>query len=338
MEGYAVTLIFADGRSREIVAGRFETVEQAARRHGIHLLTDCREGACGTCKAKCLRGEFFLNDYSREALSEDEAASGNVLTCQMQVRSPCILEFDYAFAQTGAKSDETWLASVASIDRVSESVVRLVLRGEGEGGRSFLPGQYVNIAIPDKAAARSYSFANEPGPRESIFFVRLIEGGVMGDYLLHRARPGDCLRLNGPFGRFFLRSEKRPLLMIAGGTGLAPMLSILRHLATRGEGPPRILLIYGANRRADLFGLDEIAQLRAKLASLEAIVCVAEGDAEWKGPVGLVGNVAAQQEIDFASFDVYLCGPPPMIEHVQTTLMPRGAKPERIFAERFLPT
>jgi benzoate/toluate 1,2-dioxygenase reductase subunit len=337
MEGHAITLIFADGRSREVVAGVFETVEQAARRQGIHLLTDCREGACGTCKARCLRGEFFLNDFSREALSDEEAAAGRVLTCQMRARSPCVVEFDYPFAQTEARCDEAWIASVVSVDRVSESVMRLVLQSEAEGRRNFLPGQYVNIAIPDMAAARAYSFANEPGSRESIFFVRLIERGAMGDYLLRRARRGDGLKLNGPFGRFFLRSERRPLLMVAGGTGLAPMLSILRHLASRGERPPRILVVYGANRRSDLFGLDELAQLRTKLGSLEAIVCVAAGDAEWQGPVGLVGNVAAQQNIDFGSFDVYLCGPPPMIEHAEKLLIPRGASPERIFAERFLP-
>ncbi|MGE5201256.1 MAG: 2Fe-2S iron-sulfur cluster-binding protein [Acidobacteriota bacterium] len=337
MEGHAITLIFADGQSREVVAGVFETVEQAARRQGIHLLTDCREGACGTCKARCLRGEFFLNDYSREALSDEEAAAGRVLTCQMRVRSPCVVEFDYPLAQTEARSDEALIASVVSVDRVSESVMRLVLQSDAEGRRNFLPGQYVNIAIPNTAAARAYSFANEPASREWIFFVRLIERGAMGDYLLHRARRGDRLRLKGPFGRFFLRSEKRPLLMVAGGTGLAPMLSILHHLALRGERP-RILVVYGANRRSDLFGLDELAQLRTKLGSLEVIVCVAAGDAEWQGPVGLVGDVAAQQDIDFGSFDVYLCGPPPMIEHAEKLLIPRGASPERIFAERFLPT
>ena len=336
MEGHAVTLIFADGRSREVVVGTYETVEQAARRHGVNLLTDCREGACGTCKARCLRGDFFLNDYSREALSDEEAAAGRVLTCQMRARSPCVVEFDYPLAQTEAKPDEPWVSTVISVDRVSESVVRLAL--QDEIGRAFLPGQYVTIAIPERAAARAYSFANEPGSPQSIFYVRLIEGGAMGDYLLHRARPGDRLRLTGPFGRFFLREAKRPLLMIAGGTGLAPMLSILRHLALGGERPPRILLVYGANRRSDLFGLDELDRLRTQLGSLETIVCVTAGDAEWHGPVGLVSDIAAQQDLDFGAFDLYLCGPPPMIEHAERLLISRGANPARLFAERFLPT
>ena len=103
MEGQTITLIFSDGRSREITAEKFETVEQAARRGGIHLLTDCREGACGTCKARCLSGKFFLIDYSREALSDDEARAGYVLTCQMRAQSPCVVEFDYPYDRTQAK-------------------------------------------------------------------------------------------------------------------------------------------------------------------------------------------------------------------------------------------
>ena len=337
MEGYPITLIFSEGRSSEFVVKTFETVEQAARRHGIHLLTDCREGACGTCKAKCLRGEFVLNDHSREALSDDEAAAGYVLTCQMRTRSPCVIEFDYPFAETLAKPDVTWTASIASVERVSDSVVRLVLRNEGEGRSRFLPGQYVNIGVPNTTAIRAYSFASGPDSRELTFYVRLIDGGVMGEYLLRRAHPGDRLRLHGPFGRFFLRSEERPLLMIAGGTGLAPMLSILGNLAVHGGNPSRVLLVYGANRPSDLFGLDELARLRERIGCLEVIVCVAAADAQWAGPIGLVGDVAAAQDIGFGSFDVYLCGPPPMIEHAQTLLMSRGAKHERIFAERFLP-
>lgn len=337
MRGHAITLIFSDGRSSGIVAGAVETVEQAARRQGIRLLTDCREGACGTCKARCLSGEFALNDYGREALSDDEAAGGYVLTCQMHARSPCVVEFDYPFAEASEKSDAPWTAVVRSVERASESVVRLVLRNESGEGLKFLPGQYVNIAIPETPAARSYSFANAPGVGELVFYVRLIEGGAMGDYLLHRARPGEPLTLRGPFGRFFHRRGKAPMLMIAGGTGLAPMLSILHDLAEQGESPSRILLVYGANRAADLFCLDELARLRERLGCLDVVACVAATEGEWTGPVGLVSDVAAAQEFDFGAVDVYLCGPPPMIEHAESLLVPRGARRERLFAERFVP-
>lgn len=338
MEGQAITLIFAGGESFQIIARPLETIEQAARRQGIRLLSDCREGACGTCKARCLRGEYLLNDYSREALPESEAADGYVLTCQMCARSPCVVEFDYPLLETSVKPPEPFTALLQSVHRVSESVVRLVLQVASGDRLNFLPGQYVNIAVPNSTATRAYSFGNEPNSDELIFYVRLIEGGAMGEYLLRRARPGERLRLQGPVGRFFLRDAARPVLMIAGGTGLAPMLSILRHLATSGETPPRILLVYGANRPSDLFGLDELAELKAKVDCLETVVCVATGESGWTGPIGFVSDVAAAQDMDFGAVDVYLCGPPPMIEHAQTLLMARGARRERLFAERFLPT
>jgi benzoate/toluate 1,2-dioxygenase reductase subunit len=228
-------------------------------------------------------------------------------------------------------------ALLQSIERVSESVVRLALQLASRDRLNFLPGQYINIAVPNSTATRAYSFGNEPNSEELIFYVRLIEGGVMGEYLLRRAQPGDRLRLQGPVGRFFLRDATRPMLMIAGGTGLAPMLSMLRQLAAGGERPPRMLLVYGANRPSDLFGLDELARLKGKLGCLVTVVCVAAGESDWTGPIGLVSDVAAAQDMDFGSVDVYLCGPPPMIEHAQTLLIARGARRERLFAERFLP-
>ena len=336
MEGHRVTLVFADGESRQIVVGPVETVEQAARRQGLRLLTDCREGACGTCRARCLVGDYWLNDYSRDALPDADAESGFVLTCQMCVRSPSVIEFDYPLAETAAKPAAPVRAVVRSVERVSDTVVRLTLDSK-EGPVSFLPGQYADLALPDASATRAYSFANEPGSDRLVFYVRLIEGGAMGEYLLRRAKPGDSLALKGPFGRFFLREPTRPMLMIAGGTGLAPMLSMLRQLALAAERPAQILLVYGANRPSDLFGLDELALLEQSLRGLRTVVCVASADPQWKGPVGLVSDVAAAQKVDFGSAGVYLCGPPPMIEHAEGLLMARGAARGRLFAERFVP-
>lgn len=255
----------------------------------------------------------------------------------MRVRSPCVIEFDYPFSETSAKPAAPSTAIVRSHERASATVVRLVSNVAGGERLSFLPGQYANIAVPNSSAIRAYSFGNEPGSEELIFYVRLIEGGAMGEYLLRRAQPGDRVSLYGPFGWFFLRDPACPVLMIAGGTGLAPMLSMLRHVAAGNEKPSRILLVYGANRASDLFGLDELSRLRSVLGCLEVVVCVAARESNWTGPIGLVGDVAAAQDIDFGSVDVYLCGPPPMIEHAQALLWARGTRRERVFAERFVP-
>src|SRR5690242_14786794 len=201
MNGRTATLIFESGESRQISVGPFETVEQAARRQGIGLLTDCREGACGTCKAKCLSGEYQLNDHSTEALPEVEASSGFVLTCQMRVRSPCVVEFDYPFSKTSGRPAAPLTTTIRSLARVSDTVMCVRLEAASGERLSFLPGQYANLLVPGTSVARAYSFANEPERGELAFYVRLLEGGVMGDYLLRRARPGDLVALNGPLGR-----------------------------------------------------------------------------------------------------------------------------------------
>jgi benzoate/toluate 1,2-dioxygenase reductase subunit len=254
----------------------------------------------------------------------------------MCVRSPSVIEFDYPFSQTTAEPAAPMTAVVQSVDRVSDTVVRLTLQSVG-GGVTFLSGQYVNLTVPDSPAIRAYSFANQPGAPELVFYVRLIEGGAMAAYLLRRATAGDAISLRGPFGRFFLRDARRPMLMIAGGTGLAPMLSMLGHLAGVAERPSRIHLVYGANRPSNLFGLDEIARLQDLLGCLSVVVCVTTADSTWTGPVGLVSDIAATQDLNFGSLDAYLCGPPPMIEHAEALLTARGAMRERFFAERFVP-
>lgn len=132
MDGCAVTLIFDDGESRQISVGPFETVEQAARLQGVGLLTGCREGACGTCKAKCLSGEYQLNDHSAEALPDNEASSGFVLTCQMHVLSPCVVEFDYPFSRTSARPLAPLMATLRSLERASDTV--MCMRFEVPGG------------------------------------------------------------------------------------------------------------------------------------------------------------------------------------------------------------
>src|SRR5690349_12255454 len=186
MDGRAVTLIFESGESRQISVGPFETVEQAARRQGIGLLTDCREGACGTCKAKCLSGEYQLNDHSAEALPDSEASAGFVLTCQMRVLSSCIVEFDYPFSKTSGRPAAPLTTTLRSLERASDTVMCMRLEAAGGERLHFLPGQYVNIVVPDTSVSRAYSLANAPERGELAFYVRLLEGGAMGDYLLRR--------------------------------------------------------------------------------------------------------------------------------------------------------
>ncbi|MEX0730548.1 MAG: 2Fe-2S iron-sulfur cluster binding domain-containing protein [Aquisalimonadaceae bacterium] len=333
---YNVTCVFEDGATARFTSSTIETVYQAALRSGLPLETDCREGACGVCKAFRSDGDGDIGDVSDEALTDDEQEQGFVLCCQYRAQSDLVLEFGYPLSLL-KKETATIDAVVAEVEPVADNVVRLVLTTDAEAP-AFLPGQYVNISVPDAVSGRSYSFANPPSePDRMEFFVRILEQGEMSNYLRDAAKAGDAVKLQGPFGQFFLRTPRAGrIVMIAGGTGLAPMLSMLSELE-RGEGErPRVTLLYGANHPGELFGKERI-EAYGDWVDLRTIVV--SGNDDWSGPTGFVTDLLAQGGLDDAALtDAYLCGPPPMIDAAREALTGLGVPAARVFAEKFLPS
>ena len=332
---YNITCVFEDGATTRFEATAIDTVYTAALRSGLNLETDCREGACGVCMAHCNEGEGGIGDISDEALTPEQEEEGYVLTCQFRPQSDLVLEFGYPLSLL-KKEVATLNAKVEALEPVADAVMRLALSTEDKAP-AFLPGQYMNITIPGTAEARSYSFANptaEPGKME--FFIRLLEKGAMSDYLRDRAAVGDEIQLQGPYGQFFLRKPRAGhVLMIAGGTGLAPMLSMLEELAGLDERP-QVTVLYGANQPGELFGRERI-EAYGDWVQLQRIVVA--GDDNWDGPTGFVTDLLNTDTLpDAAATDAYLCGPPPMIEAAQKALAERGVPADRVFAEKFLPS
>jgi NAD(P)H-flavin reductase/ferredoxin len=331
-----ITCVFEDGRTAHFTSTAMETVYQAALRNGLKLETDCREGACGVCKAFRCEGEGDLGDFSDEALTDEEQEEGFVLSCQLRAQSDLVLEFAYPMSLL-KKEVATIDASVVAVEPVADNVVRLVL-GTDADAPAFLPGQYVNISVPGAVTGRSYSFANpaaEPGQME--FFIRLLEEGAMSNYLRGTASVGDGVQLQGPLGQFFLRTPRAGrVIMIAGGTGLAPMLSMLSALQNSEGKPPQVTLLYGANHPGELFGKERISSL-GDWVDLQTVVV--DGGGDWNGPVGFVTDLLVDGVLDEPALtDAYLCGPPPMIDAARTALTALGVPPNRIFAEKFLPS
>jgi benzoate/toluate 1,2-dioxygenase reductase subunit len=248
----------------------------------------------------------------------------------MQPTSDCVIAVPTTTAacKTGA---QTWEATVAGVDRLSETTIRLrVTVAEPIG---FLPGQYVNIAVPGTGETRAYSFASHPDATDCAFLIRHIPGGLMSGWLADRAQPGDRLGFTGAFGAFYLRPVERPLLMLAGGTGLAPILSMLEALAETGCAQP-IRLIYAVTRDADLVEIDRIEALAARLPTLDWFSVVAD-PASAHPRKGYATHHLSAQDVEGA--DVYLCGPPPMVEAVRGWFRDHGVKPAQFHFEKFNP-
>lgn len=325
-----IALNFEDGVTRFVACRPGETVADASYRLGINIPLDCRDGACGTCRVRCEAGRFDPGRYIEDALTDEEAAEGYGLACQMRPKSDLVLAI--AASSEVCKTKAAALRGrVAAVRRLSDTTFGLELEiGEPVG---FLPGQYVNIAVPGSSLARSYSFSSVPGNAKAEFLIRNIPGGLMSTYLVQGAREGDSLDLTGPSGSFYLREIRRPVLMLAGGTGLAPFLSMLGTIAETGADQP-IHLVYGVTHDADLVGTAALDEAAAKIPGLSFETCVASPESR-HAKRGYVTEHLADAHLHGGDIDTYLCGPPAMVDAVRKTFAERGLNPASFHYEKF---
>jgi NAD(P)H-flavin reductase/ferredoxin len=327
-----LTLVFADGDASSVEVRADETLLAAARRNGVSLASDCEVGDCQTCLARIVAGKAQYDESVSISLNDEEIAAGEVLTCVASAEEDITVRLPYERGHL--LPPKPFAMKVRAVTRLCESVVRLTARAAGRTPLVFLPGQYVNLRIPGTDQWRSYSMANAPSDAgfDQEFLVRLLEDGVMSKYLADRAMAGDVIEARGPFGTFYLRESTRPVLMIAGGTGLAPMVAMLRSMVAK-KRTRAVTLCFGVTRPADLFYLDELEALRGLLPSLDLRIAIMHGDAG--GHVSGVATDLVLQE-DVSGRDLYLCGPPAMTDRARAIVAAQGADPSSIFVERFV--
>lgn len=331
---YKIALNFEDGVTRFISCEEGETVLDAAYRAHINLPMDCSDGVCGTCKGACHQGAYDLGEeYIDDALTDEEAEAGKVLTCQMTPSSDCVVEIPVAssMCKTGNMEVE---ATVREVNLISPSAIELKIEAAEE--IPFLPGQYVNIGVPGTEETRAYSFSSRPGSRELSFLIRNVPGGLMSSYLVGKVRTGDKLQLTGPMGSFYLRPIERPLLMLAGGTGLAPFLAKLEYMQANGCEQPAHL-IYGVTNDDDLVCVESLQQFAAALDNFTFKTVVANADSGHPHK-GYVTNHMQDAPLNEGDVDVYLCGPPPMVDAVLGYFKEQGISPKSFHYEKFTPS
>ncbi len=310
----------------EIDCGSEETVLDAAFRQGLNLAYGCREGQCSACKCFLQEGEVALKRYSNFALSDTEAGNGYTLMCRAMPESDLVVELlhfdpDNYRLENAIRDGE---ATVTEVRKLTHDIVGLTLSVPDD--LVWLPGQYLDLHVPgdeDPPARRSFSIANLPGEGTVELMIKRYPGGRFSSLLGNEIESDSHshLRFTGPYGAFHLRRSEAPILMVAGGSGMAPLLAVLRQLAHEGCARP-VRFYYGARAERDLFSLDEIAALGEQLE-----------DFRFTPVTGRFVHEAIDEELEAP--DVYMCGPPPMLDAVEDVLVGRGVDPARIFADRF---
>ena len=328
----------------EFTAAPKETLLQAALNQGLAFPHSCRAGGCGSCKCRLVKGKVKELTDKSYLLSAEEIRDNYVLACQSVPQSD--VEVEVVLGTAGAMpAASSGVGRIAALLPLTHDILHVHV--ELEQALSFQPGQYAEVASRAGSAAgvtRRYSFANVPeasGTTSRLeFFVRRVPGGRYTEWLFEEARIGDALDVSAPHGDFVLRESATPMLCIAGGSGLAPLLSMLRGALATQRRPREVTLVFGARTQADLYMLDAIEALRSEWPVRFEFVPVLSGEpagSDWAGKRGFIadhladvlgGAIATQQ--------AYLCGPPAMVDTCAAALVAAGVPAGEIHADRFL--
>ncbi len=334
---HRVTLAFSDGVEHEMAVDPGGSVLEAGLAAGLPLLHQCRSGSCSSCLATLVEGEAATLPGCSSSLLASERAAGQRLLCVTGASSDCRFALPYD-SKVGENRAVEGHAFVNAVERVAADVMRLELELAEDCWFEFRPGQFIQIKVPGTDQTRSYSIASTPAELPKIeLLIRLLPGGVMSEWLLGQAAVDTALEISGPYGAFFLQeASKAPVVMIAGGTGLAPMMAMIDVIRARPGRKPPIHLSFGCQSAEGLFHGEAIALRSMWLPSLTVTTSVDRGPA----PDGVrIGNpveaVGADGPLDPETV-AYLCGPPGMIEAARRHLQALGVAPGNIHAEQFV--
>ncbi|GAA5013755.1 benzoate 1,2-dioxygenase electron transfer component BenC [Acinetobacter puyangensis] len=335
MSNHNVALQFEDGVTRFISVAQGETLSDAAYRQKINIPLDCRDGACGTCRAFCESGHYDMpeDSYIEDALTPEEAEQGYILACQCRPTSDAIFQIQ-ASSDVCKTEIHHYQGTLHRVENLSNSTITFDIQlDEDQPDIHFLAGQYVNVGIPGNSETRSYSFSSKPGNRLTGFVVRNVPNGQMSEFLSQHAKTGDKMSFTGPFGSFYLRSVNRPVLMLAGGTGIAPFLSMLQTLAEKDCQYP-VRLVFGVTNDFDLVAIEKLNALQEQFSWFEYRTVVAHPDSQHARKGYVTGHIE-NEWLNGGDVDIYLCGPVPMVEAVRGWLDSEGIQPVSFLFEKF---
>jgi CDP-4-dehydro-6-deoxyglucose reductase, E3 len=313
-----------------------QTVLQAAIEADIHIPYGCRNGACGSCKAKLVSGKVMHDDYQNSAMTEAELAAGNTLLCCARPLEDIVVECREVGGLTGIKP-RILPARVAKKEQLSHDVIALHLQLPSSERLQFLAGQYIEFILKD-GKRRAFSIANAPHDAEFLqLHIRVIPGGVFSAYVANEMQEKAILRLEAPFGNFFLREDsQKPIIFVAGGTGFAPVKGIIEHML-HNNIKRDIILYRGARVAEDLYMNDLCDKWAEFTPHLTYIPVLSEPPASdnWQGRTGLVHEAVLADIKDLSGYQAYVCGAPGMCEVAHHTFVAQGLLADEFFSDAF---
>jgi len=318
---------------RTIDVGDNDTILEAALAEDINYPFGCHSGTCGSCKSKLLSGEVRYLDYSRFALTEEERAQGWILACSAVPISDCEVSFD-APAESESHPLRKIECRVTALASATHDIKYLTLEPCDGRPLEFSAGQFVNLGF-GTLPGRDYSMANRPDEPQLVFHIRLTAGGVASGYVHRELKQGDTVTLRGPYGTSFLRkSHPGPVIALAGGSGLAPIKSIV-ETALRGGFDKPLFLYFGVRDERDLYLEAHFAALAARHRNLTFIPVLSQPSAATARRTGFLADAIAQDFATLAGWTAYLAGPPVMVESCKTVLQRLQVAPGDCHADAF---
>jgi CDP-4-dehydro-6-deoxyglucose reductase len=312
-----------------------EALLAAGIRQGIGLPYGCKDGACGSCKCKLVSGSVVHGPHQSKALSADEEAAGYVLTCCGVAQSDVVIE-SRQVTEVGAFPIKKMPVRVSALERASHDVMVLRLQLPASDAFQYHAGQYVEFLLRD-GDRRSYSMANAPHTQTAApsleLHVRHMPGGKFTDHVFGPMKEKDILRIEGPYGSFFLREDSdKPMVLLASGTGFAPIKAVIEHMQFKGI-TREATLYWGGRRPADLYQNAWIEARLAEMPNLRYVPVVSNAlpDDEWTGRTGFVHEAVLQDLPDLSGHEVYACGAPIVIESAKRDYTTKAGLPEEAF-------
>ena len=326
------------GRHFEIEAG--EVILAGAIRDGIGMPYGCKDGACGSCKCKKLSGTVVHGAHQSKALTPEEEAAGMVLTCCATAQSDVVLESKQV-TDVGAMPVRKMPVRVSTLHRPSADVAVMTLQLPATEAFQFHAGQYVEFLLRD-GQRRSYSMANAPSnqgtPAHIELHIRHMPGGKFTDQVFSTLKEKDILRIEGPYGSFYLREDgNKPLIFLASGTGFAPIKALLEHMQATGNIRP-VQVYWGGRRPSDLYMHDWMLALAAAMPHLTYVPVVSDATEpdRWTGRTGFVHRAVMADHPDLSGHQVYACGAPLVVESARTDFSSQcGLPTDEFFADAF---